>query len=141
MEAATIWPRAAIVPSLTADCEFSISPQDMLAFATLSGDYNPLHTDAEFARAKGFDGPVVYGALLVAKVSRLIGMQLPGRDCVWSSVDLRFHRPLLVDVPACLRGTVTTVSTATGLVQLALEIRAGQQLIAKGKAEVLLVGA
>jgi len=118
--------------------EFSVTAQQMQQFAELSGDFNPLHTDDAFARSKGFDGAVVYGALMVAKVSQLIGMRLPGRDSVWASVSLDFRKPLYVDQPAQVEGVVTDVSESTGMVALKLTVRAAGKVLAKGTAEVVL---
>jgi len=136
---ARVWRRAELSVGQRAEVEFAIDAEQMAAFAALSGDYNPLHTDGAFAQAQGFAGPVVYGALLVAKVSRLIGMELPGRDSVWSSVALRFHAPLLVGETARVSGEIVALSAATGLLELKLALHAGARLLAKGKAEVLLV--
>ncbi len=118
--------------------DFSVSPEQMRQFAELSGDFNPLHTDDEFARARGFEGAVVYGALLVAKVSQLIGMRLPGRDSVWASIALDFRKPLFVGQAAQVEGVVTEVSESTGLVALKLTVRAAGKVLAKGTAEVIL---
>jgi acyl dehydratase len=122
-----------------AQIEFSISASDMRLFGALSGDYNPLHLDDTFAKSKGFDGVVVYGALVVAKISQLIGMRLPGRDGVWCSFSLQFCAPLYVGENAQAAVVVSAVSDSTGMVELALTIRNKDRLLAKGKAEVLLV--
>ncbi|HEY9065594.1 MAG TPA: MaoC/PaaZ C-terminal domain-containing protein [Burkholderiaceae bacterium] len=131
---------ADLVPGRQATVEFSVSAEQMRQFAELSGDFNPLHTDDAFARAKGFDGAVVYGALLVAKVSQLIGMRLPGRDSVWASVALDFRKPLYVGQAAQAEGVVDEVSEATGLVVLKLTLRADGKVLAKGRAEVVVGG-
>ena len=119
--------------------DFAVSASEMQSFAELSGDYNPLHLDEDFARRKGFKGVVVYGGLVVAKVSQLIGMHLPGRDGVWSSIAMQFHHPLFVEEPARVEGVVSFVSSATGMITLQLAVYAKENLVAKGKAEVLLV--
>jgi acyl dehydratase len=129
-----------VVVGMHSSVSFVVSREDMHAFGNLSGDLNPLHANDSFARKKGFQGAVVYGALLVAKVSQLIGMKLPGRDSVWFSLDIHFHNPLYVDEPAQVDAEVVRVSPATRLVGLKLTIRAGDRLLAKGKAEVQLAG-
>ena len=121
-----------------ASVAFSLSAHEMRQFAEISGDINPLHVDDSFAQRKGYASAVVYGALLVAKISQLIGMQLPGRDSVWASLSLDFRRPLYVDQAAQVEGTVASVHATTGLIELGLVLRASGQVIAKGKAEVLL---
>lgn len=117
---------------------FSVSNEQMRAFAELSGDFNPLHVDDAFARSKGYEGRVVYGALLIAKVSQLIGMRLPGRDAVWASVSFDFKRPLYVGDEAEVEGTLVTVHRATGMLELALVLRANGRVLGKGKAEVVI---
>lgn len=122
-----------------ASVDFVVGAEELQQFATLSGDCNPLHVDADFARSKGFDGVVVHGALLVAKISQLIGMQLPGRDSVWTGLTLQFRHPLYVGQAARVEAVVGRLSAATGMVLLKLTLRAGEILLAKGEAEVLLV--
>ena len=48
-----------------------VSAVDLALYAAASGDHNPLHLDAETARAAGFDSPVVHGMLTMAHVGRL----------------------------------------------------------------------
>ncbi len=127
-----------LAQGLQADVEFEITREQMRQFAELSGDFNPLHTDDEYARSKGFDGAVVYGALQVAKVSQLIGMRLPGRNSVWASLALEFRRPLYVGQLAQVEGMVTSVSESTGMVELKITVRAGGKVLAKGTAEVVV---
>jgi 3-hydroxybutyryl-CoA dehydratase len=129
---------AELVPGLQARIEFSVTAQQMRQFAELSSDFNPLHTDPAFARDRGFEGAVVYGGLLLAKVSQLIGMRLPGRDGVWAGVSLDFRRPLYVDQAAEVEGVVTSVSASTGMVALKLTLRAAGKVLATGTAEVVV---
>ena len=118
--------------------DFRVSQADMAAFAALSGDDNPLHLDAAFAREKGFDGPVVYGALLVAKLSRLIGTRLPGPEGVWSGLKMDFRQPLYVDQDARIEAEVQQVSEAARSLVLKVRIEADGRLIASGSAMATL---
>jgi len=129
----------ALVEGQSASVDFTITQADMRAFANISGDRNPLHTDDAFAREKGYEGAVVYGALMVAKVSQLIGMKLPGRDSVWASINMEFRSPLYVDQAAQVEGRIVGISIGTGMIQLKLGVRAMGKLLAKGTAEVVLV--
>lgn len=110
----------------------------MEAFRTLSGDTNPLHDDAPYARRRGFDGRVVYGGLLVAQVSRLLGAHLPGHGCVWRSLALRFRAPLYVGQAAWLTATVTHANEELGVMDLKLRIEANDRTIADGEAATIL---
>ena len=117
--------------------EFRIASADMDAFERLSGDSNPLHTDAEFARTLGFEDRVVYGALIIARISEMIGMKLPGTGGVWSSLRIDFRDPLYIDEAAELRGTVTHRSEAVKMLTLRLRVEAGGRRIATGTAETV----
>jgi acyl dehydratase len=116
---------------------FAISPADMTGFAAVSGDHNPLHHDPAFAGAKGFAGVVVYGGLLVAQISRMIGMIVPGRDAVWTGLSIEFRNPLLVGEPAVLIAEIVGKSESTRQVRLKIAIQAGERIIALGKADAL----
>lgn len=117
--------------------EFSITAADMETFAALSGDRNPLHSDAELAQSKGFAGPVVYGGLLIAKISGLLGEDLPGPGTVWTGLKLDFRKPLYVEEQARLSGRVSHVSQATRSVTIDLKIETDDRVIATGSAEAI----
>jgi len=124
---------------MRAAVDFDVSADDMRRFASLSGDLNPLHNDEKFARAKGYSGAVVYAGLILAKVSQLIGMELPGRDAVWTAVNLNFRKPLYVGSPARVEAEIESLSEATRAVVLKIEVRSAGAVIANGRAEVLIV--
>ena len=52
---------------------FKATNEMMQSFVEISGDVNPLHTDSNYATSRGFDGVVVYGGILVAQISRMVG--------------------------------------------------------------------
>ena len=75
----------------------TVTEHDVAAFAGLSGDYNPLHTDAEFARATPYGERIAHGLLglsiasgLASRVGVLEGSALAFRDLEW-----QFRRPIL----------------------------------------------
>ena len=118
--------------------DFCITEADMLAFAELSEDKNSIHLDPASAQNQGFDGVVVYGALIISKISALLGMRLPGDGTVWTGLDLNFLNPLYVDQAATVTATVKHISGATRLIVLSIRVDAGDRRIARGSAECLL---
>ena len=81
----------------------------MEAFAGLSGDTNPLHTDETFALRRGFEGRVAYGMLTASFYSRLVGLYLPGKNCLFQSIDSTFNRPVYAGDVLSVTGRVTEV--------------------------------
>ena len=123
--------------NLRARKTFSFSQADLQAFAALSGDTNPIHLDDAVARDCGFEGRVVYGALIIAKISEVIGMDLPGLRSVWTDLKIAFHKPLFVNERAELEMTVTSRSEAAKLDELTFRVTKGDNvLVAKGKCGV-----
>lgn len=114
--------------------EFSITKDELKAFAELSGDYNPIHQDANFAHSQGYSGPIVFGALLVAKLSQIIGLSLPGPKGVWSSLQIDFKSALLVNELAMLEVELTQISHGTNSLLLKFKITAANKVIANGRA-------
>ena len=92
------------------------------AFRELSGDDAPLHTDEGFARAQGFDGRLVHGALVVSLLSRMIGTQFPGPRCLWLKCDISFRNPCYAPSQLCFHGVVTQQSEATSSVAMKFDI-------------------
>lgn len=71
-----------------------VKPEDALRFAELSGDFNPLHVDADYAVRTDFKRPILHGAFSAGLLSRMAGMHLPGRNCLLHSIQLRFVAPI-----------------------------------------------
>jgi acyl dehydratase len=118
---------------------FTVTRADMDAFARLSGDVNPLHRDAAIARHAGFEGPVVYGAMIVAKVSWLLGMHLPGTGGVWTGIRMDFRNPLYADQPAEISAEIADRSESTRMLTIKIVVEAGGRRIASGAAEMKIL--
>lgn len=118
--------------------EFSISDDNQRVFAELSGDRNPIHLDLEYARLCGYEGPVVYGGLIIGKISQLIGMVAPGRSGIWAGLKIDFHRPLYLNQTALLSSEVSHISAGTRSMMLKVRITTSGMLIAAGTAMTTL---
>ena len=127
---------ASISVGEAASFEKIISEDDVRAFAVLSGDYNPLHMDDAYARSTSFGARVVHGMLLAGLVSRLNGMQLPGKRALLMKESLEFKKPVYIGDTVTVEGTLTRVSPATHIVELDIHIQVGGTLVATGNVHV-----
>ena len=82
--------------------------QDM--FKKVSGDVNPLHADSEFAANRGFDSTVVFGMLTSSFYSTLVGVYLPGKNCLFHSIDIKFTQPVFIGDTLTVSGTVKEIN-------------------------------
>lgn len=106
-------------------------------FAELSGDRNPIHLDAEVAKAYGYPRQMAHGAVLVALLSRMIGMEIPGPGAVWMSQSVEWVSPVFIGDKVELVVTVENASMGAGI--LILDVVAMNQkgnTVMKGKAKV-----
>mgnify|MGYP001282407411 FL=1 len=88
--------------------EREIREEDVLSFARLSGDSNPLHVDADYARESNYRGRIVHGAFQVGLASALLGMHLPGKNVLLGSINSRFPAPLYFPTRAKVSGEITS---------------------------------
>ena len=111
-------------------------------FSELTGDVNPLHMDRNFAVERGFRNRVVHGALLAGLVSRLIGVHLPGRDCLLHSINMKYPAPTYASDVVRVTGTVEQVSLAAKAMTVQVEILnlTSRSILAKGKVTVGFTG-
>ncbi len=90
--------------------EVDVGPESARAFAELSGDWNPLHTDDAHARKSAYGRPVLHGAFSAGLVSRMAGMHLPGRDCLLLGMRLKFVAPVVLPARLVVVGRITRES-------------------------------
>lgn len=78
--------------------EHTVTAEEIQAFARLSGDDNPMHTDAEFAKTHMFGRPVAHGLLILSIASGLAWQLGFLRDTVLAFRDLewKFSRPVFI---------------------------------------------
>lgn len=102
--------------------DVEVTEQDVAAFARLSGDLNPLHTDPDFARGTEYGRPIVHGAFLVGLVSRVLGMHIPGPRSLILSLKARFPKPLYYPASVRVSGELTHLNEAQGVGSVAVTV-------------------
>ena len=74
-----------------------VSEEDVLLFAKLSGDFNPIHIDEEKAKNSIFKTRIVHGLLLASYISTILGMYMPGQGTIYKQQDLQFLKPVKIN--------------------------------------------
>lgn len=81
----------------TATMVRTVSEGDIFAYAALSGDYNPVHIDPEYAANTIFKEQIAHGILSAGYISAIFGMQLPGPGAIYISQSLFFKGPVKIN--------------------------------------------
>ncbi|MEZ5667817.1 MAG: MaoC family dehydratase [Alphaproteobacteria bacterium] len=116
----------------------TVTEADLIMFAGVSGDTNPLHLDEEFASRTRFGGRIVHGMLTASLISTLIGTKLPGPGCIYISQDLKFRAPVRVGDTVETRATVTEVDVERRRVVLKTVCTVKGQPVLDGEAKILV---
>jgi 3-hydroxybutyryl-CoA dehydratase len=74
----------------------TVSAADIIAFAEVTGDRNPVHLDAAYAAKTIFKEPIAHGMLTAGYISAVFGMELPGPGAIYVSQTLNFRGPVKV---------------------------------------------
>lgn len=104
------WSADELRPGVEASFEREVAETDVLAFAENSGDFNPLHVDEAYAATTRQGRRLAHGAFQVGLASALVGMHLPGRDCLLAAIRAQFPSPLSFPVRVRVKGVVTSWS-------------------------------
>lgn len=94
------------------------SSEDVIAFAGVSEDANPIHLDDAAAAESIFGQRVVHGMLVGSLFSALIGMKLPGKGSIYLGQNLSFKAPVMIDDEITATVEVTSVREGKPIMKL-----------------------
>lgn len=107
--------------------------EDVIGFAELSGDHNPIHLSEHFARKTRFGGRIVHGLYTASLISGVIGMRLPGPGAVYISQTLNFLGPVKIGDVVDVAVEVAELTEKGRRVRLRCECRVGDQVVLEGE--------
>lgn len=125
-------------PGMTAAYARTVTEADVVLFAGISGDQNPVHLNQEFAAATRFKGRIAHGMLTASFISTVLGNKLPGPGCIYVSQNLKFRAPVRAGDTVHTRVTVVEVVEVKSRVRLQTVCRVGDVTVIEGEA-VLMV--
>jgi 3-hydroxybutyryl-CoA dehydratase len=74
----------------------TITEADIVLFAAVTGDTNPMHLNAEYAKDSIFGERIAHGMLAAGLITKVMGTQLPGPGTIYMSQSLRFRKPVRI---------------------------------------------
>jgi len=95
----------------------TVSEYDIYTFAGLTGDFNPVHVNAEFAKTTMFKERIAHGMLSAGFISAVLGTTLPGANTIYLGQELEFKSPVKIG------------DTVTATVEVIEKIEAKHRLI------------
>ncbi len=126
-----------ISEGMTAVFSKTVTEADIVLFAGITGDTNPVHLDEEFAKLTMFKGRIAHGMLTAGLVSTVFGTKLPGPGCIYLSQSLKFKAPVRIGDTVLARVTVSAIDPK-GRVTFATTAHVGETLVLDGEAQLMV---
>ncbi len=113
----------------------TLTSDHVRTFAELTGDYNPLHFDEDFAAQTKFGRLVVQGGLTTGLLHALVAMDLPGPGTVFLSQNWKFTAPVFIDDTITAEAEVLSVHASKPVTQLGIRVtRQDGEVVLEGEA-------
>lgn len=111
----------------------TVGNEDVIGFAELSGDHNPIHLSEHFARKTRFGERIVHGLYTASLISAVIGMRLPGPGAIYISQTLNFRGPVKIGDVIDVSVEVVELVAKGRRVRLLCECRVDGQVVLDGE--------
>jgi 3-hydroxybutyryl-CoA dehydratase len=123
---------------MTARYRRTVTEADLVLFAGVTGDSNPVHMDETYARTTRFKGRIAHGMLSASFLSTAIASKLPGPGTIYLSQNLSFLAP--VRIGDTVEAVVTVVDILREKARVALKTicRVGDKVVIDGEALVMV---
>ncbi|EEG77537.1 MaoC family dehydratase [Dethiobacter alkaliphilus] len=116
----------------------TLAEADVYNFAGISGDFNPIHMDEEFAKTTRFGKRIAHGMVTASFISTLVGMYMPGRNALYLSQEMKFVKPVFIGDTLTATATVLEKIEEKRILVLETVIKnQEEQVVLAGKARVM----
>lgn len=122
----------------TASFSKTLTESDVGLFAGVTGDFNPVHINEEFAAASQFKGRIVHGMLTAGLISTVLGVHLPGPGAIYVNQTLRFKAPVRIGETVTARVTVKELKSSKAMAVLETVCLVGGREVLVGEAVVMV---
>jgi acyl dehydratase len=118
-----------------AERSLTLTAEHVKTFAELTGDYNPLHFDSEFAARTKFQKLIVQGGLTTGLLHALVAMDMPGPGTVFLSQSWKFTAPVYIGDTITAEAEVLSVHPTKPVTQLRIRVvRQTGEIVLEGEA-------
>lgn len=125
-----------IQPGMTAETAKTITEADILMYAAVSTDTNPVHINAEAAAKSQFGQRIAHGMLSAGLISAVLGTRLPGPGTIYLGQTLRFRAPVKIGDTVVVTVTVAELIPEKSRARLSCLCEVDGEVVLDGEALV-----
>ena len=114
----------------------TVKSSDVIGFAEITGDRNPIHLSEHFAAKTPFKGRIAHGLYTAGLISAVIGTRLPGPGAIYISQTLRFLAPVKIGDTVDATVEVVDLSEQRQRATLSCQCKVGTMVVLEGEAIV-----
>jgi 3-hydroxybutyryl-CoA dehydratase len=116
----------------------TVGTEDLVAFAAVTGDTNPVHLDEAYAATTPFKTRIAHGMLSAGYISAVLGTTLPGPGAVYLSQTLNFKRPVKIGDTVVTTAIITALDDTKGRATLNTACTVNGKTVVEGEAIVMV---
>jgi len=126
-----------ITEGMTGEFSKSISEADVITFADVTGDKNPIHLDADYAATTIFGQRISHGMLVAGFISAVFGYNFPGPGWIYINQSLQFKAPVFLGDTATAVVTATKLIAEKQMIEFDTVVSVGDKVVIKGTATLM----
>ncbi len=112
-----------------------VTAQDIVAFAGVTLDTNPVHLDEEYAAATVFKGRIAHGMFSAGLISAVIGTKIPGEGAIYLGQSVEFHYPVRVGDTITATAVIKSFENGTMVLETTVQNQDGRTVVS-GEAKI-----
>ena len=116
----------------------TVTEADILAFAGVTGDFNPVHVNEELAAASMFGGRIAHGMLSAGFISTVFGTKFPGPGSIYLSQTLKFKAPVKIGDTVVARCTIKELVPEKRKAKFDTVCTVKGKVVLEGEAEIMV---
>jgi acyl dehydratase len=121
----------------TSSRTLSVTPEIIESYAEITGDYNPLHFNKEFAAGTRFERLIAQGGIATGLLHALVAMDLPGSGSVFLNQNWVFPKPVYIGDTITATGTITSIDERHRILMSFEVVNQDGVIVLKGDATVM----
>jgi 3-hydroxybutyryl-CoA dehydratase len=115
-----------------------IEEEDIVQFASVTEDNNPVHVSREYAAGSIFKQQVAHGMLTASFFSKIFGTQFPGPGCIYLSQSLFFKAPVFIGDTVKASVILESIDEKRGRLKFTTKCTVENRIVTDGVAEILI---